>query len=595
MDPALPNSLIQPSYLAALRKSLAEGTGIVWNAEDAFGGQMLWTEVRATLGGINLESAATCMAYLNVFTAIAAKRGPHVGGLRPDAIQQLVEFLFPLQYQSRALDLYENHSQSFQALAPQACLAASEACLRFCNPTDGIKLSAPSEFAPFAHMILSFHDALFVESEFAEGFTYDALTAPQFSSFTRNYLAANFYYDAVAAETRHYMMFETGEQSGALSLHAGMSAATWFRAASGIDPQTYRLNQIVMAASTMNLDQMGSVGTKIRYHFDDYIKHLESVSADIFRRLHELSVIDPTELTTTAAPLDWTSALYSQNYLRRRQVLPLRDGYFLNIHPQLTFEKFFVTPVHVLADLAQKRFIDGWPQDPSERSLKVRRDMGYVFEDYCRLLIETIFDGYGAKSMFRYDLEGKERDGVLLFGGTALVFEFVHHPWSIEDRATGDVERLLKHIADNVSKAHSASAALAAGTHPIEPKRKMYKVLPIVILSDILPIHEATALTFAKRLVAETSAEAVNGTTSIFPVQLLSVFQFENLDRTIPRNGRAKPFLDFLEKRARSQAKRFSGASFLGLKRLGSVRLKKFENETHASFEKLGPTLFKGE
>jgi hypothetical protein len=115
--------------------------------------------------------------------------------------------------------------------------------------------------------------------------------------------------------------------------------------------------------------------------------------------------------------------------------------------------------------------------------------------------------------------------------------------------------------------------------------------LPVVVMSEMLPINDMTALTLQRDLVAATSRDLVLGYDTVQAVQTLSIAQLENLDRLNVPEG-ASSLAAFLGKRSRDPLARLSGEASLH-QRLGrSRRLQQFEDAAYQSFRDFVGTVF---
>ena len=242
-------------------------------------------------------------------------------------------------------------------------------------------------------------------------------------------------------------------------------------------------------------------------------------------------------------PSDWESAVYGFHYLRRRPVLHLGCTQYICLHKHLLYEKFFGGTVHVLTELVNSHPPPGWPGERKERINKVRRELGYIF------------------------------------------------PWNLAERARGESVDFIRHLADNTKKAGDLCTQITREGRVADLEVSVDTALPIVIMSEMMPINEITALTWQHDLIAATREELVLGHGNVQPVQTLSIAQLENLDRLDVPEGAAS-LAAFLEERSRNPFARLSGEAALR-QRLGrSRRLQRFEDATHQSFRELVPKLF---
>jgi hypothetical protein len=180
----------------------------------------------------------------------------------------------------------------------------------------------------------------------------------------------------------------------------------------------------------------------------------------------------------------------------------------------------------------------------------------------------------------------------VVIGKTAVVFELVHHPWSLAERAVGASNVFVTHLADNARKSGEVADAIEAGNQVAGVRFVVERILPIVVMSDTMPINETTSASLGKALVAEVGNRAVDGHGTVLPLQTLSLTQLENLDRIFPEAGGNHPIWDFLAIRARDAIDRFCGQPDMG-KRTGQFdRLKLFQDSSERLFKEKGPQIF---
>ena len=495
-------------------------------------------------------------------------------------------YLFPNEVRARALRIYfENAPQAFIALAPQACIAMTEACIRYCRANGGVRFEQPHENPHFAHILLSFQENLLRGDLTAQNFDRQNLTAEQFRFFAKNYLAANFETDFLRLLRRHYMMFERADENGVLQDRIGKGAWSWFTEVTGIDPALYGTVLVFVMCHGLDFNIEAPNLDHLVYDFDAMLQNVATVPASAYRRLHDLAIME--EQLPANDPTDWESAVYAFHHVRRRPVLRLNNSRYICLHKHLLQEKLIGGTVHVLTELVESHPPHGWPAERKERTNKVRREFGYIFEDYVRQLLDLLFTG--SDVIRRYGLSrssGGESDALVVVDRVALAFEVVHHPWSLAERVRGESADFIPHLADNIRKASDLCAQVTLTGRVDDLEVAVDTALPIVVTSEMTPVNEITALTWQHDLIAATSRELVLGHGKVQPVQTLSIAQLENLDRLdVPQGGRALAV--FLAERSREPFSRLSGHFAFGNKLGSTRRLKQFEDEARRSFEEV--------
>ena len=144
---------------SAIREHFLANVGVVWVAPDVFGRTLTWEQAKVLLGAINWESAVLSMAMVNAVCAELAL-GENLGNAAgASKISALADYLFPDEVRARAIQVYvENAAQTFIALAPQACIAMTEACIRYCSRNGGDQFEQPHQNPHFSHVLLSFQE-----------------------------------------------------------------------------------------------------------------------------------------------------------------------------------------------------------------------------------------------------------------------------------------------------------------------------------------------------------------------------------------------------------------------------------------------------
>lgn len=121
-----------------MREHFLPNAVAVWIAPEIYDRSLSWAEAKQILGTINWESAVLSMAMVNAVSAelaLGGDLGTRIGAVR---VEMLANYLFPAELRSRAMDIYRaNAHQTFLPLAPQACIAMTESCLRYCAREGG--------------------------------------------------------------------------------------------------------------------------------------------------------------------------------------------------------------------------------------------------------------------------------------------------------------------------------------------------------------------------------------------------------------------------------------------------------------------------
>ncbi len=569
-------------------------TAVVWVAKDLFGSAFSWAEAKAALASMHLESALLSMAMVNAVCVELAGIRSFDNEDGRQKIAALVEYLFPVKWRNAALSVYAHNAREiFIPLASQACIAMTEACMRFCPAEGGKQFSHPNECEDFSRVLFSFHDNLTSKAQ-VEKLDFSALTAEQFRYFCRNYQAANLEHDFSRLVRRHYMMFEAADPNGMLFEQTGRDAAQWFTEVTGVSSVTYR----ALMLFAMNHGSKFSIESPDLQHLVyDLKRAFAEVTPEVtaaYLRLHALSVL---ERPIPAGPevVDWEHAVYGLHHIRRKPILQFGENLFLCLFLHLVQEKFFGATVHMLTELVDAHRPEGWDAEAKKRTGKVRREFGFLFEDYIRFLLTLYFpDPYAVRKFPVFHKRGKDKleyDGFIICGSTALVFEFVHHPWSLPERASGDASKFIYHIADNVRKAGALALLLADGQHLPEGTSPPKHILPIVICSEAVPINEITTATWERDLIAATSRELVLGSGIIKPVQFLSLTQLELIDNMKVGDSSAK-ITGFLAVRSDDPLLRFSGDRALRQSLVKAQRLGPFDDAAEHSLFRHAPGLF---
>ena len=299
-------------------------------------------------------------------------------------------------------------------------------------------------------------------------------------------------------------MFESADENGVLQGRIGKDARSWFTEVTGTDPEMYRALLMFVMHHGYGFNIEAPNLPDLVYDMGTMLQNVAPEPASAYRHLHDLAIVD--EQLPANDPSDWESAVYGFHYLRRRPVLHLGRTQYICLHKHLLYEKFFGGTVHVLTELVISHPPPGWPGERKERINKVRRELGYIFEDYVRKLLELLFTGSGV--IRRYGLRrkgGGESDALVVVGSVALAFEVVHHPWNLAERARGESVDFIRHLADNIKKAGDLCTQITREGRVADLEVSVDTALPIVIMSEMMPINEITALTWQHDLIAATS------------------------------------------------------------------------------------------
>lgn len=573
-----------------IMKEIMPNVATMWVAKDVFSVSINWESARASLSKINRESALITMAMLN---AVCAEfLNPHRSrqeACSSERILPLVNYLFAPENRPAAIKIWRNSTGPFVPIAPQATIAMTEACMRYCSK-DGVRFEQPWQHQEFAHILLSFQDAM-IGSAIKKGpINFAALSEEQFADFARNYQTANFNSDLLMLMRRHYLMFEAPAETGHTKAQLGITPAEWFTRVSGIEPRQYRMLQLVSLSHGRDFDFNAPDLRKLVYDLAAVLSKMVPSVADAYRRLHQLAVAE--DQISSPEIRDWSEAIFHAHYVRRRPTLHLTADKYLCLHKQLLAERFFGATVHVLADLVITHSPPNWPSEASKRTLQVRTELGVIFEDYVQRLVQILFQQ--AKPTYRFNLKpvsGGECDALIVFGETALVIEIVHHPWSIAERSRAMPQDFTRHLKDNIEKAVRFSRDITArGSLEDDSTVKVDRALPIVVMSEAMPINEITAPSFHTELIKVLGEDPFTETEHIYPIQSLSITQFENLDRLWSLHP--LQLIEFLAKRAVNPLARFIGDPRMGCKLGKSMHLDSIDGEAHADLQKYGSKLF---
>lgn len=586
----------QPAVSAqaqVIREHFLPNAAVVWVATDVFEAPLTWEQAKAAIAEMNWESASLSMALLNAVSSELALGGRLNTPSGAQKVVALTKYLFAPEFQRAAFKVYlENQHQTFIPLAGQACLAMTEACLRFCNRDGGTRFKQPHEHPMFARVLLSFQEQL-MRGDLTQNLNPAELTAEQFRYFVRNYLSANFDTGFLEMLRRHYMLFAESAAGGVLEQRVGKLAPMWFTEVTGIDPRRYGALAMFCMHHGFAFKIESPDLQHLVYNVDEMLQDAAPDAADMYRRLHDLATV-PKEMPVTDIP-NWETAIYGLHSVRAKPLLHLQGARFICLYKHLLAEKILGGTVHVLTELVDVHPPAGWSAEAKNRRLQVRREFGYLFEDYLRKLLLTLFDGPATKHRFGFHrADGGECDALVVVGKTALAFEFVHHPWSLAERSSGDAGSFIKHLEDNITKAGKLCAEIAQDGSVKELDAPIDRALPIVVTSEMVPINVMTAPTLEKLLIAATNQQFIQGHGLVQPVQILSVVQLENLDR-VEAVENAEGIAAFLIHRSGDVHSRLSGHTRMDRKLIGSRKLKKFDDEANAAFLEAGASLFKSE
>jgi len=541
---------------------------------------------------VNLGSAIAIMAMLNAACAKLYDRNRFSTDKDLQHLGALMAFLFGERARKRAADVFiEHRDQSFQPLAPLACAAMTELCLRLCPLEGGRIFHSPAEDDTFGRALLSFQEHLLPEEMIGQGFEdFRKIPDDHFRYLARNHLGANLDLDFAGNLRRQAILFAVPEVSRNMVRRLKTSAPDWFLMLAGITPDEYQVLLIMfaMAHSRFTLEKPDLAA--LRYRPNELIANLRPAAQENFLRLHSLAEIDVEALRKTSLPESWEEAVYGQHLLLRRQILavgPAKNCVVL--HTQFLLEKFLHGPVHVLTDFVQEFQPAGW-------SIKrLRSDLGYLYEGYVQWLLELLL-GPTCSYHFNFHIDGnRERDAMVVVGSDVLVCEITNHVLSLQERARCSPMDLAKIVKDDVERAFELARRVAQdgvtfGERRIQSKR----AVPIVVVPEALPISEALSDRFIRALLDEgVPSGAITGVRRVLPVQIMTIAQLEGLDTLWPPPKREFRLITAIAHRAHDRLQRFSRAALGKPAKIEGYTLAKYGEQAQIRFREFGKSLFK--
>ena len=536
-------------------------------AKEVFGHVLEFGEAVETLRRFHLESALSSLAMLNAGTSAMIAKPRLDNKAKADQLRGMMHFLFD----GRPYEAAENVArgqvgQLFVPVSPQACVAMTEACLRYSSANGGRDVSQPSETPSFGHVLLTFQEFMMPAEHFGPNIDFTKLTDRQFALLTCNYMAANLVRFLGARPTRFFLMFEEALAQSEMVERTGLTSRQWFDRVMGLDPLFFR----VLALSIFGIAHKFSIerpdGRQLVVNFDRFLGKLKPPVQSLYREILDRSVVDLADIPKLPEVVTWEDALYRFNYLRRKPLWKMRRGDHLLLHQRFFVEKFFEGVHHLRTETAIARVPHGWSSSPGPRVAKVRSDYGYVFDDYCRSTLRVLFSANAQPVLkFGYKLNGQERDGLVALPGVVLLFEFFQHPISVVERETGEMARFLAHLSDNVLKLASVRDAILTDQPVADMVFSDQTIIPIVVSSETFPISHLNAEAFWNGLVALVGSDAVNAKSRSLPVQTLGIEQLESLGRTTPAEKGAAGIAEFLGQRARDPLERVAALPTCGL------------------------------
>ena len=252
------------------------------------------------------------MAMLNAACAKLYDRNRFSTEKDVEHLSALMAFLFGERARKRAADVFFKHrDQSFQPLAPLACAAMTELCLRLCPLEGGKVIHSPSDDDSFGRALLSFQEHLLPEEMIGQGIEdFRKIPDDHFRFLARNHPGANLDLDFAGNLRRQSILFAVPEVSRNMVRRLKTNASDWFQTLAGITPDEYQVLLIMFAMAHFRFTLEKPDLAALRYRPDEMVANLRPAAQENFLRLHSLTEIDVEALRKTSLPENWEQAVY---------------------------------------------------------------------------------------------------------------------------------------------------------------------------------------------------------------------------------------------------------------------------------------------
>jgi hypothetical protein len=548
---------------------------------------------------VDLRSALDALAVLTAIASDLMRRAIAGNPAPAGSLARLYEFVFASKRTKRVqkesirleTEALVDRLGVFTPFSPWACSAMADLCLRLCPETGGWVVWPPSIQDKFVWVLLSFQEHLVPERDLGSDLDLDTLGDEHFVAFSRSQYRANPRQYSSADLTRLYAYLEVPEVGALMEEKLHMKPAEWFRGRMGLSPSEYHVLLIAVAATIGRFKSEAANPNDLKFTVDAVTINMTAAARDAFRRFTALATIDPFQIRKLEIPNTWAKALYQSNVLLAHQLYPLPSGELLIVDRDQYINRYFNGVIHVLDDAARSGVSQySWQS--------VRSDFGYLFEGYFRWLLVAMFSGAAKVYVGGPVTPGKETDCVVVLGDTAHVFEGNHHPFSRIDAYEATTKQWIDIVEPDIRKAIRAAKSILNGEFAPEGQPiRVARVLPIVMLSDALPISPITAPRFLRdlelRLPEAAGFDVVGG--RICATQAVTLEHLELFDRAWDLPKEAKELGTYLESRSRAESLRFGPVQ---LDR-GKIKAKHAGNtvgvlkaSASARFSELGPSFF---
>lgn len=567
--------------------------------EPIYGPGLEFRRASEELRRLDLVSCLETLAILNVVSIEIEKKASRDLEGTLDVIGNLYGFLFHKKRLQRAVlatqelvaEIKQNRLGYFTPLSPWACSAMTNACLRFCDRSGGgVRSWPPSEVDAFGRVLLSFQKQLAPENDAAEAqLDLDNLSDLQFAEFSRNQIRANPHRFTGNDITRLFAMFEVSEVGVVLKKRAHVEPGKWFLERLGLTPTEYRFHLVALAAVTAGFSLDRPDVRNLYFDSESLTQHMTEEGRWGFSHLNRLAVVDVDQLRQQPAPQTWTEAVYKGNFLQRRQLYQTGPTRFLVLDRDHFLNRFFHGLLHVLHEAAEL-------PDSKWSPASIRSDSGYIFEGYVQWWLGKLF-GPTANILLNESLsERSETDAIVVYNGTAFIFEINHHWLSIADTFEASALRFAEIVSSDLRKAICAAQRIISdGLRLNGTEIRVERAFPVVVLPEDLPITDLTVARFHKELL-RVLPTADGDDLKLAQSQIITQDHLEHFDRAWNLPEEVGMLADYLARRARNPRLRFAPCPLdraeARATHLGNTWGRLCE-QTDETFQAFGPSFFK--
>jgi len=532
-------------------------------AEDIFGGEPLGLAAcRQTMARFNFDQVLLRLVLVKHANDTVFAERPVQTDEQWRHVAALFRMLFDETHGRYAVEIVRQNADCFCPVSDQAILAAIELAGQCCPRTGGGDLQNNNDRLALSHVLLSLQSATLsarFKRRAARINSFAELERNFMEEFVRHRIAHNTSHPFGDCFTRLYAYCRLPEVREFFRRRTRQDLDEWCREALGMTAEQYVVAAFLASSCSFRFrfDQMPSTADFVV----DPRQHFQALTADARDRamaLLELCTQPVASVGHEAAAMCHISEF-------------VFAATSFHIHPAINFGPRIVC---VSQTLMLNKFVSGVPQLLQSRREHLaarplgggevagsRGEFGALFEGYVHWLFRNWFAKVPGVTMhLSYEIQPTattrnwaERDVLLVYAGTAFVFEVKATTMSLALRKTGEFSAVHPMVKRIVEQARSAAEALLAGrarTTAHEPIPAVRHAVPCGINYDGFPVPFPITDWYEPSLETETGLRLFTRGEAIAPLQFFGIEDVEAWESRFDFAREATAFFAALEHRA---------------------------------------------